>query len=100
MKRIACALGKVELVLGAVLALFGAVCYVAYLHPSPPVPGRTEDGAIWLLIGGIDMLILGIGLLAAGAMLLRAPRLRWAGQGLALLSATAVYFHPLLAVQW
>jgi hypothetical protein len=49
-------LSNLELALGLVLIIVGAIDLVGYLRPSVRVPGTIEDGAFWLFVGAVTLL--------------------------------------------
>ena len=51
-------LSNLEVAVGVVFVIFGAISFIGYLHPRIPVSGITQDGGLWLLL---DALLLPIG---------------------------------------
>ena len=72
-------LSNLEVAVGIVFVIFGAISFVGYLHPRIPVSGITQDGGLWLLLDAL-LLPIGASVLAAGIILRNASRYRWAGQ--------------------
>jgi hypothetical protein len=72
-------LSNLEVAVGIVFVIFGAISFVGYLHPRIPVSGITQDGGLWLLLDAL-LLPIGASVLAAGIILRNASRYIWAGQ--------------------